>query len=143
MDSCALRQVPSPPSRCLERVRTAISARSRAESTRVGRSRDTTPIRPAKPTVLCAYHSTLSDRHRLLCCPPRVSPADHLAIEHGRLHPRLLDLCRRNAEDVVRNNDQIRQLAGFDRALDLLIEAGVSRPHRISLNRLRDADLLF
>jgi hypothetical protein len=53
---------------------------------------------------------------------------DHLAVEDGHVDLRLLDGFRRNGEDVIGEDNEVGELAGFDGAFDLLLVLGVGRP---------------
>src|SRR5579884_1116962 len=68
---------------------------------------------------------------------------DDAPVEDRQINTGIGNLHWIDTQDVVREHDQVGQLAGLNRSLDTVIEAGVRRPHGVGANRLGDGDLLF
>src|SRR5262249_16035380 len=72
-----------------------------------------------------------------------ILPVDDLAADHGHDHPGLADRVRWYREDVLRQYNQIGELAGLKTA-DLIVEVGrVGRTRGVSGHRLLYSQLLF
>src|SRR5689334_1261281 len=78
---------------------------------------------------------------RIRSVPPLV---DDLAAHDGHDNRRRGDVVRlRRVEDVPRQDDEIGQLAGRDRAAVALLEPGKGTAHRVGLDRLLHRDPLL
>src|SRR5579863_8918946 len=61
----------------------------------------------------------------------------------GRQHPRLADLERRRFEQILRQHDDVRELARIERAFRLILKLRISGVARVGIKRLFDRHLLM
>jgi len=72
-----------------------------------------------------------------------LSLVDHFAVEDGDVDFGFLDGFGCNGENVVGEDNQVRELAWFDRSLDRFLMFGERRSHSVGMDSLRNADALL